>query len=169
MNKKKIIWLGVAGVLLVPAVLDVIRYLKPDAEKKWVIQPYGSFPVSAAEEVILVYNAWGGLYPGLVDLVHKEVFPKSYPCNLCYQTFGTFSMKEEWKQFLENLPYQVTELHKDQFNRQYKPDDTKLPIILLRHGNEVQVLLSAEELNQFHSLDALMQGVAEKLNRSNRN
>lgn len=94
MNKKKIIWLGVTGVLLVPAILDVIRYLKPKAEKKQFIQPYGSFPRTGAHEVILVYNAWGGLYPGLVDLLHKELFPTSYSRNLCYQTFGTCSIKE---------------------------------------------------------------------------
>ena len=163
MSNKKIIWLSVAGILLVPAVMDAIRYLKPDAEKEQTIQPYGSFPMSNAYELILVYNAWGGLYPGLVDFLHKELFPKSYPCNLCYQTFSTFSMKEEWKRFLNSLPYQITELHKDNFHRQYKPKDMQLPVILLRQGNEVQVLLSAAKINQYHSLDKSIEGVREKL------
>ncbi len=93
------IGLGLAILLLVPAVLDAIRYLEPGAERKQHIQQQNSFPVSTATEIILVYNVWGGVYPGLVDFVHKEFFSKTYPCNLCYLTFGTFSMKNEWRLF----------------------------------------------------------------------
>lgn len=92
---KKIIWLSVATIVLLLALADAVRYLKPDAEKKEIVQSAHTFPVSSANEIILVYNAWGGIYPGVVDFVHKEFFPKSYPCNLCYQTFGTLSMKKK--------------------------------------------------------------------------
>ncbi len=163
MSKKKIILSGVAALLLVPALFDAIRYLKSDADRKQNVQAQNSFPVSSANEIILVYNAWGGIYPGLVDFVHKEFFPKSYPCNLCYQTFGTFSMKKEWKHYLEGLPYKKRELHKDNFQRLYKPENLALPVILVTDGSNVQVLASAEELNQQRSLEALIEVVNYKL------
>jgi hypothetical protein len=87
--------------------------MKPDAEIKMQIQPNGSFPISNASKLILVYNAWGGVYPGIVDFVHTKVLPKTYPCNLCYQTFGTFRIKEEWLQYLDSLPLKIIELHKE--------------------------------------------------------
>jgi hypothetical protein len=163
MSKKKIILSGVAALLLVPALFDAIRYLKSDADRKQLVQAQNSFPVSSATEIILVYNAWGGIYPGLVDFVNKEFFPKSYPCNLCYQTFGTFSMKKEWKHYLEGLPYKKRELHKDNFQRLYKPENLALPVILITNGSNVQVLASAEELNQQRSLEALIEVVNYKL------
>jgi hypothetical protein len=163
MNKKKIIWLSVAALLLVPALFDAIRYLKSDADRKQLVQAQNSFTVSSATEIILVYNAWGGIYPGLVDFVHKEFFPKSYPCNLCYQTFGTFGMKKEWKHYLEGLPHKKRELHKDNFQRLYKPENLALPVILVTDGLNVQVLASAEELNKQRSLEALIEVVNFKL------
>jgi len=163
MNKKKIILSGVAALLLVPALFDAIRYLKSDADRKQNVQAQNSFPVSSATEIILVYNAWGGIYPGLVDFINKEFFPASYPCNLCYQTFGTFSMKKEWKHYLEGLPYKKRELHKDNFQRLYKPENLALPVILVTDGSNVQVLASAEELNQQRSLEALIEVVNYKL------
>ncbi len=162
MNKNKIIWLCVAGLLAVAGIFDAIKYLKPDVERKQPIQPQYNFPISTATEIILVYNAWGGIYPGVVDFVHKEFLPASYPCNLCYQTFGTFGMKKEWKHYLEGLPYKKRELHKDNFQRLYKPENLALPVILITDGSNVQVLVSAEELNQQKSLQALIKVVNYK-------
>ena len=163
MRKKKIIWLSVGTVVLLLALVDAVRYVKPDVEKKEKVKPSNTFPDSSATEIILVYNAWGGIYPGLVDFVHKEFFPASYPCNLCYQTFGTFSMKKDWQLFLKNLPYKKTELHKDNFLRQFEPENLPLPLILLSDGKEVQILLTAAELNQYKSLEELMTAIKEKL------
>ena len=163
MRKKKIIWLSVAAIVLLLALVDAVRYLKPDVEKKEIVQPANTFPVSSANEIILVYNAWGGIYPGLVDFVHKEFFPKSYPCNLCYQTFGTFSMKKEWRLFIDSLPYKKTELHKANFQRRFEPENLQLPVVLLSDGKQVQILLSAAELNQYKSLEELVAAIKEKV------
>jgi len=163
MSKKKIILSAVAALLLVLALFDAIRYLKSDADRKQNVQAQNSFAVSSATEIILVYNAWGGIYPGLVDFINKEFFPASYPCNLCYQTFGTFSMKEEWKNYLEGLPYEKRELHKESFQRLYMPENLALPVILVTDGKNVQVLASAEELNQQKSLGALINVINYKL------
>ncbi len=113
--------------------------------------------------MILVYNAWGGIYPGIADIIHKEFFPSSYPCNLCFISFGAFGMKDEWKRFLDSLNYQKTELHKDQFKRNYQPADLPLPAILLSTENKTEVLLSAAEINRFHTLTELIDAVRNKI------
>lgn len=163
MSKKEKIWLGVAGVLIIAGAIDAFRYLKPEPAKKQEVQSPDSFPVASAQEMILVYNAYGGIYPGIVDFIHKEFFPASYPCNLCYQTFGTFSMKVEWRQFLDSLPLKITELHKDGFKRRYSPENMELPVILVSDSTQVQLLVSAAEMNKIKSLPLLTELVKAKL------
>ena len=72
-------------------------------------------------------------------------------------------MKKEWKHYLEGLPYKKRELHKDNFQRLYKPENLALPVILVSDGTNVQVLASAEELNQQRSLEALIEVINYKL------
>ena len=82
---------------------------------------------------------------------------------MCYQTFGTFGMKEEWRQFIDSLPLKKTELHKENFQRMYEPEDRQLPIILISNGKDVQLLFSATELNQHKSLQELISATQRKL------
>lgn len=163
MTKKKMIWLGVAGILSAAAIIDAIRYLKPDAANKQTVQSPNSFAVTSAKEIILVYNAYGGIYPGAADFLHKIISPSTYPCNLCYISFGTFGMKPEWKQFLDSLPYQKKEIHKDQFKNKYQPEDLPLPVIMISDGANIQLLASAAELNQCKTLQQLKDLVRSKL------
>lgn len=150
-------------VLAGAAIADGIRYLQPESKNKKIVQLTPP-PSKNITGIVLVYNAWGGLYPGLIDFFHKELFPKSYPCNLCYQTFGTFSMKEAWRQYLGSLPYQITELHKDNFKRQYTPENLPLPCVLATDSEKTWLLLSAEEINSIQSMESLKQAMQGKLN-----
>ncbi len=40
---------------------------------------------------------------------------------------------------------------------------TKLPVVLLSDGKQVQILLSAAELNQYKSLEELVAAIQEKV------
>ncbi len=163
MSIKKIIWLIIACILLFAGVLDAIRYLRPAKDVKQIVLPAKTFRAATVTKIILVYNAWGGIYPGIADIIHKEFFPASYPCNLCFISFGTFGMKDEWKHFLDSLSYQKIELHKDQFKTNYQPADMPLPVILLSDEKKTEVLLSAAEINKFHTLTELIDAVRNKL------
>lgn len=165
MQTKKKVWLGVVTLLAIPAILDAVRYLKPAQSPKQLIYTNQPFEAKDATELVLVYNAWGGIYPGLADIIHKEFFTKTYPCNLCYQTFGTFGMKDEWRNYIDSLPLKIVELHKDNFKNKYTPKDLPLPAILLSNGSKTTVLLSASEINTLHSLEAFKQAVSQKLRR----
>jgi len=163
MNTTKKVGLVVAAIVLVAVVADVIRYAKPGPDKKMVVQDAGSFPVKEGTTFIAVYNAYGGIFPGLADMVHKIASPGTYPCNLCYQAFGNFGMKPGWKSFLYSLPFGKSALHKENFIKQYEPATLELPVILLSNANSTQVLVSATELNKATSLESLVAIVKSKV------
>lgn len=163
MSTKKIILITTFCALGIAGISDAIRYLKPAKDHRETVLPGKTFPISAAKKIILVYNALGGIYPGIADIIHKEFFPATYPCNLCFLSFGTFGMKDEWKHFLDSLSYQKIELHKDQFKRNYQPGDMPLPAILLNDESKTEVLLSAAEINKFQTLTELINAVRVKL------
>lgn len=106
MKWKNITVYGLGIIVLVAVVADVIRYTKSDAETKVSIAKEIPANVASYDTLVMVYNAYGGIYPGLADVIHKEFFPKSYLCNLCYLAFGTFGMKQEWKHMLDSLPFE---------------------------------------------------------------
>lgn len=152
------------GILLLSAaVADIIHYASPRPAATIKVQDARRFPAKAGDTLISVYNAYGGIYPGLADMAHKIFSPKTYPCNLCYQAFGNFGMKPGWKSFLDSLPFTITALHKEQFKKQYQPADLPLPAILLSNEDGTRILVSAAELNQPNSLEALISLVKTKL------
>ena len=56
-------------------------------------------------ELVFCYNAKSGFKNGLIDLFHKTISPKTYPCNLCAITY-TYKKREKWKtteQLMANL------------------------------------------------------------------
>ena len=163
MTVKKWIGSGILFLLVAAAIADAIRYLQPDKKQKTIIQLAPSMPRGEVSEIIMVYNANGGIYPGIADVIHKTLFPKTYPCRLCYLAFGHFGKKEAWQNFLDSIPYKKTALHKDDFRRNYGPKDFPLPAILVSNGNETRVLVQASEINQQHTLSGLIQLVQRKL------
>ena len=72
------------------------------------------------QQLIFVYNADSGWFNSLTDAVHKMVSPSTYQCSLCALTYGNVSMKKEWREFIESLPFDVLFLYKDEFIKHYK-------------------------------------------------
>lgn len=99
MKTKKIIGGIVLIALTGAAVSDAVRYLKPDEENKTVVHSGNTNAFDNPQKIIFVYNAYGGIYPGIEDVIHKEFFPKSYPCNLCFHAFGTLGKKKPGNNF----------------------------------------------------------------------
>ena len=72
------------------------------------------------QELIFVYNANSDLFSTVTDFAHKLLSPSTYNCNLCALTYGNFTIKQEWKSFIEELAIKTVFLHKDEFEKQYK-------------------------------------------------
>ena len=119
-------------------------------------------------ELILVYNADSGVTSLLKDAVHRTFFPSTYQCNLCALTYGRFSVKNEWRSFIEQLQMPYEFLHRDEFYQKLEahPDhlgDVEFPAIFLNREDKIQILVNHEEINNCKTLDQLMSLIAQKL------
>lgn len=107
-------------------------------------------------ELVFVYNADSGIFSGIKDLVHKSVSPKTYECNLCGLTYGGISMKQDWKEFVENLPIKVAFLHKDEFIKKYPQlASVSFPVVFKKEGKTLEEFISSDEINKQKSLEDL--------------
>lgn len=96
-------------------------------------------------ELIFVYNANSGLFGTVSDFAHKIISPSTYQCRLCALTFGDFSMKQEWKSFIEDFPVKTTFLHKNEFSG-LKKIETILPAVFISTGEKVTTFISRQEI-----------------------
>lgn len=115
--------------------------------------------------LIFVYNANGGILSALGDMVHKIVSPATYPCSLCALTYGHFSMRPEWRLFLDRLGLPTLFLYRDEFRSDLDNRNIDLPAILLgaEGGTPPQVLVNAAELDALPNLPALIALVEARL------
>jgi len=108
-------------------------------------------------KLIFVYNADSSLPALALDFAHKLFSPETYPCNLCNLTYGYFTMKKEWKQFIKNLPVKLQFHHRDTFMKQYPSHKkTSLPAIFEEsEEGKITEIISAQKINQAKSLKDL--------------
>lgn len=112
--------------------------------------------------LIFVYNADSGFVNTLLDIGHKIVSPQTYACNLCAITHSTFSMREEWKAFVDDLKLPVEFLHRDELAKQYGIHDADLPAVFRKMAGGLEPWISREEINRCGSLEELKRLVERK-------
>lgn len=105
-------------------------------------------------ELIVVYNASSGLFGTVTDFAHKILSPTTYQCRLCALTYGDFSMKKEWKSFIENFPVKTTFLHKNEFLDRYKIK-MALPAIFIQSEEGIKTLISRQEIERCQDIEEL--------------
>ncbi len=107
---------------------------------------------------MFVYNAENGLAHKAFDFLHKIVSPATYRCSLCAITYGNFRMKKDWRQFVEELPYQVVFRYKNDFMKEY-PRQKDFPSVYFFTGNSLRQLISAGEMEgiELEELKGLIQ------------
>jgi hypothetical protein len=111
------------------------------------------------DRLIFVYNADGGIAQGILDSVHKTLSPSTYACSLCALTYGAFTMDRRWRAWLKVLPMPAIFYHKD--DTPYR--DFALPVVLAERGGAVDILVSADRLNQLDDVDALVAEIERAL------
>ncbi|MFW9820624.1 MAG: hypothetical protein ACFFE5_13525 [Candidatus Thorarchaeota archaeon] len=107
------------------------------------------------KKLVFVYNADSGVINFVKDFWKKILRPSSYECNLCFQTFGAFSMKKDWKSFINNLKIETEFLHRDEFEKKYKIKDAKYPSAYIFEDGQLILLISEDEMNAAKSLDEM--------------
>ena len=123
--------------------------------------------MSDDKKLVFIYNADSGLLNAVKDYFHKKRNPETYECNLCKQTFGSFSMKKDWKSYIKDLDIPTEFLHKDEFEKKYDVKNAQYPSAYLRNGSSMKIFISVDEMNNVKSLDEMKDLVTKKL-ESNR-
>lgn len=108
------------------------------------------------ERLIFVYNARSGKLNGLLDLLHKNISPRTYPCQLCAVTYNNSGMLPEWKQFIEQLGVEVVFLHKDEWAKYPGTMTAALPAAFLIQQGKTSVCIPATEMRQVADVKALI-------------
>lgn len=113
--------------------------------------------------LVFVYNADSGLFNTLSDIAHKLFSPQTYACNLCAITHTPLGMRDEWKEFIEQLDVPVEFLHRDELQKQYGMTHLRLPAILLREKAQPREWITAEDINRCRSITDLKSLIQERL------
>ncbi|HEV2176838.1 MAG TPA: hypothetical protein VGW33_06515 [Terriglobia bacterium] len=116
-------------------------------------------------ELIFVYNADASPAALALDLLHKTFSPETYPCNLCHVTYGVFTARKEWTEFIKGLSYRTVFLHRDEFQKSYPAlASTPLPAVFRQEvEGTVARIVSAEEINSVRSVEEMKTLMRSKL------
>jgi hypothetical protein len=108
-------------------------------------------------ELIFVYNVDQTLFALVSDFMHRLTSPETYPCRLCDLTYDRFTMKREWKRFVEALPVHARFVLRDRFRKQFPEyHNVSLPAVFeMAADGSLRTLIPAEQLNRAASLAAL--------------
>ena len=115
-------------------------------------------------KLIFIYNADSGVISLVKDFWKKILRLSSYECNLCMQTFGAFSMKKDWKSFINNLNIDTEFLHRDEFEKKYYINNAKYPSAYIYEDGNLSLLISDEEMNSVKDLDEMEVLILTKVN-----
>ncbi len=113
------------------------------------------------QKLIFVYNAKSDIINSTFDFAHKIISPKTYNCNLCKLTHGAFSEKKEWTEFKVNSKVELEFFHIDEFEELYPKE--KYPAVFEVTHNNIEVVVSPEELNKTKSTLELISVIKNKL------
>ena len=113
-------------------------------------------------ELIFIYNAKSGLVNEFLDFAHKIVSPSTYNCNLCALSYGNFSMKKKWSDYISSLPVKSTFTYKDKVS-EYGYDNIKLPSIIFQDKSKSKVIISSEEINKLKNINQLINILSDRL------
>ena len=119
-------------------------------------------------ELIFVYNADSSIFNMIKDALHKTIMPSTYQCNLCALTYGSITVRDEWKTFIDNLPLPSQFLHRDEFIQQIETHPHQLkniqfPAIFLNKQGRISLLINNHEINACQILTDLMNLITTKL------
>ena len=120
------------------------------------------FCIENESELIFIYNAKSGIVNEFLDFAHKIVSPSTYNCNLCAISYGNFTMKKKWSDYISSLPVRSTFTYKDKVS-EYGYNNIELPSIIFRNGSRSKVIISSEEINKLKKIDQLINILSDRL------
>jgi len=117
-----------------------------------------------SKTLLFVYNLDSGVLQSLHDYSPgRGAASGTGTCALAAVTFSPVGMKKEWKRFLKEFRLPSRSLGRDEFCSEFGHCTITLPVVLLRKGTELSVIVSTEELKACRELSDLIHLVEERL------
>ena len=135
--------------------------------KKRILIIFFSF-IFSQDTIYFIYNAKGDVFSVIGDFFHKSLSPKTYPCKLCDLSYGPIMKKKVWKDFLDTLDIDYKFLYKNEID-EFSNRIDELPVILIGNKDNVEVLLSKEEIDRSKDVYALIDNINLKIQKRIKN
>ena len=113
-------------------------------------------------KIIFVYNADSGFFNTVSDIAHKITSPETYQCELCALTHGYFTIKNQWKKFIESTEEEFEFYHRDEFVKLYGQQDEPLPAVFRQAKNRLEVLINKYQLQSLQDIQQLIDLIKSK-------
>ena len=135
--------------------------------KKRILIIFFSF-IFSQDTIYFIYNAKGDAFSVIGDFFHKSLSPKTYPCKLCDLSYGPIMKKKVWKDFLDTLDIDYKFLYKNEIG-EFSNRIDELPVILIGKKDNVEILLSKEEIDRSKDIYALIDNISLKIQKRTKN
>ncbi len=110
--------------------------------------------VRTARTILFVYDMRGGIASVLRFAARRGVKEVLRPCTLFVTTHSRLGLRKEWSDFLRGLPFDSEFMKKDAFMRRFS-SCCSFPVVFLRDGDDLRMLLSSREINKVKSEEEL--------------
>ena len=115
-------------------------------------------------KLVFVFNADSGKLNAIKDSIKKIFNKAAYECNLCGVAFGTFGMKNDFKNFIQNLDVETDFLHKDEFPGPYpEPEVKEFPCCYLYKNGKMEIFINRDEMDSYQNQEELIEAVKKKV------
>jgi hypothetical protein len=113
--------------------------------------------------LIFIFNSDSGVLPKFRDYASHAIAPGTDGCTLYSLTYSPIGMKKEWKRFIRDLGIPARFLNRNEFSSEFGPRALKFPVVLVKTGSELRLLVSPEEINRCASLGDLIDLVQQRV------
>jgi hypothetical protein len=114
--------------------------------------------------LLFVYNRDSGeVQPPKNYSTGKGVAAAADSCTLSRVTLSPVGVKKNWKRFLKDLDIPLRFLNRDEFVPEFGQREVSFPAVFVQTGDDLQVLISAEELARCQDLSDLIRLVKERV------
>ena len=113
--------------------------------------------------LLFVCNSDSGVLPKIKNYSSDKTGSKPESCILSALTHSPVGMKKEWKRFIRDLTIPSRILDRNEFCAEFGSGITTFPVVLLRTGKILSMLISTEELNRCRELEDLMKLLSQRM------
>ncbi len=115
-------------------------------------------------KITFIYKADSGAGNTLLDIGHRILSPKTYPCQLCMITHDHFGKKQEFRAWIENAGYELAFYHRDEFVREHGRE-LNWPAVLISDG-EHELCIEGGQIDALSDFQALQDLIATSIKQN---